>query len=83
MIDALLASRGYRGVRFDSLVPLCEPAMHYALAFIYENLTHRDGQPADWQANRHRVLARAALASVELAIDGQCFFPFTPRVTRA
>lgn len=83
MLDALLASRGYRGRRFDSLTPLAEPAMHYALAFIYENLTQKEREPAEWQANRHRALAQAALAGVELAIDGQCFFPFTPRVTRA
>lgn len=83
MLDALLASRGYRGKRFDSLTPLCEPALHYALAFIYENLTQKEREPAEWQANRHRALARAALAGVELAINGQCFFPFTPRVTRA
>lgn len=83
MLDALLASRGYRGTRFDSLTPLCEPSLHYALAFIYENLTQKEREPAEWQANRHRALARAALMAVELAIDGQCFFPFNPRVTRA
>ena len=83
MLDALLASRGYRGRHFDSLTPLCEPALHYALAFIYENLTQKEREPAEWQANHHRALARAALAGVELSIDGQCFFPFTPRVTRA
>ncbi len=83
MLDALLASRGYRGKRFDSLTPLCEPALHYALAFIYENLTQKEREPAEWQANRHRALARSALMAVELAIDGQCFFPFTTRVTRA
>lgn len=83
MLDALLASRGLRGRRFDSLAPLCGPALHYALAFIYENLTQKEREPADWQASRHRALARAALAGVELSIAGQCFFPFTPRVTRA
>ncbi len=83
MLDALLASRGYRGRRFDSLTPLAEPALHYALASIYENLTQKELEPAEWQANRHRALARAALTGVELAIDGQCFFPFTSRIVRA
>jgi len=83
ILDALLASRGWRGRRFDSLAPLAMAASHYALAFTYDHLTHRDGEPAAFQANRHRALARAALPAVELSIAGNCFFPFTSVLTRA
>lgn len=83
VLDALLASRGWRGRRFDSLAPLAMAASHYALAFVYDHLTHRDGEPAAYQATRHRALARAALPAVELSIAGGCFFPFISVLTRA
>ncbi|KAA0214883.1 hypothetical protein EDM80_06040 [bacterium] len=81
-LDCLLQARQGPD-RLDSLQPLADVAAHYAMAFIYDFLTHRQGEPAAYLAEKYRRQAASALAALRLSVEGRPWFPFSHHVKRA
>ena len=83
VMDVLLNARLPRGWRADSNQPLADATARFALFFIYDRLSSRDDDPSADRARHWRLEARAALAQIQLSIDGCLVRPFTPRIERA
>lgn len=81
-LDRLLQARQCQ-VRFDTLLPLADVAAQYALAFIYDFLAHRQGDPATFLAEKYRQQAAAALTALRLSVEGHPWMPFSHHVKRA
>jgi hypothetical protein len=83
LVDSRMDDCLGKGWRADSLQPLADITARYALCYMYDYLSTRDGDAAGQRSRHWRERARAMAPAICLSFDGYPLRPFSVRVDRA
>lgn len=81
-LDLLLAARGFARSKIVDLRPLSDAAAHFAVAFLFDHLSTREGDPASVLARAYRLQGAGILTLARIETEAGEAAPFLTRPAR-